>query len=912
MKTRLSLPVRHFILAGAISTICAAAFADPSASDNLRDGVVKQQQLQGEASGIAGQLDAMIGEYQRNGLTGEDVETVKALRDSMNRLSGTEMQQVVTLLEKARATSDAGTAKKVVSDAYAAQKGILVEMKKLLAEHQRNQQALELSAELSQLADRQAANLQNGIELGKWSGGEKPANFEAALQAHLEGQQTEQKAIDEELKILANKIGEFAKAAETPDRAARFEKGVEAAKKLGASTEAASNELQAGQIFKAVSDEKVARDSMRKLAREVAPAENSADALRQAERDLEKLSNEQRDIVTRAQKIQGAPAGAAEEFKRAEAAKERTIAKLPPEARARVERELQALKNRGAQGIESGAFTGLDEQQGDIANKADLAAQDLDKNAPAAAQALKAAMEKMQETRGALADRNADDAVKNANAAAAALDAARAQVAQLTGQEANRTPEEAAKNLQQLDQAAKELAKREAAAAANPDKSQQAALANQIQQLAQMGAAAAPAAANALQQAADAAQMAADAAAANQQAQAGAAQQAAAQDLAKAEQQMAQNLAQNQQAQQQLADAQKAQESLATIIKAEQDLERDTAKSTAQFQPKKEYLFKGQNDRQDDIKTRTGTFKTSLSPDFAAALSALTDATIDMGQAKSELDKPNGPTADDAEKKALADLYRVQDILGKKAEAAQAELGQPQENQQAEANAAQQAAQAQADVDKAMQTMEKAAGQQGQQAAATMQQAARQLAKAAQEAGQLAAGPAQAGEAAQQAAQAAAQDLSQAAAQAAGQNQAGAQAAAQQGQQDLAAIQAALAQAKAGLAQAGNEGMPTEPGQPGEHQGPPHAGNHPGTHAGEIPGVPGTKAAQNYHPGGESGVQKSTRVAGTKSANFSGLPARERAAIEQAQSEKYPEEYGTLVEQYLRNLAAESSGGAKP
>jgi hypothetical protein len=33
------------------------------------------------------------------------------------------------------------------------------------------------------------------------------------------------------------------------------------------------------------------------------------------------------------------------------------------------------------------------------------------------------------------------------------------------------------------------------------------------------------------------------------------------------------------------------------------------------------------------------------------------------------------------------------------------------------------------------------------------------------------------------------------------------------------------------------------------------------------------------------------------------LPARDRQALQQSQAEKYPEEYGTMVEQYLRNLS---------
>jgi len=35
------------------------------------------------------------------------------------------------------------------------------------------------------------------------------------------------------------------------------------------------------------------------------------------------------------------------------------------------------------------------------------------------------------------------------------------------------------------------------------------------------------------------------------------------------------------------------------------------------------------------------------------------------------------------------------------------------------------------------------------------------------------------------------------------------------------------------------------------------------------------------------------------------LPKRDRAAIQQSQSEKYPQEYGSLVEQYLKNLSDE-------
>ena len=91
---------------------------------------------------------------------------------------------------------------------------------------------------------------------------------------------------------------------------------------------------------------------------------------------------------------------------------------------------------------------------------------------------------------------------------------------------------------------------------------------------------------------------------------------------------------------------------------------------------------------------------------------------------------------------------------------------------------------------------------------------------------------------------------------------------------------------------AGQPGQPGQPGKPGQ----------PGQ-----PGQPGTDAAQTYTPAGNEVAQVSTRTVGNTKVTFTALPARERAVIEQAQSEKYPEEYGAQVEQYLLNLARESS-----
>jgi hypothetical protein len=68
---------------------------------------------------------------------------------------------------------------------------------------------------------------------------------------------------------------------------------------------------------------------------------------------------------------------------------------------------------------------------------------------------------------------------------------------------------------------------------------------------------------------------------------------------------------------------------------------------------------------------------------------------------------------------------------------------------------------------------------------------------------------------------------------------------------------------------------------------------------------PGGDGKGAWAPGGDMQAQVGGTVAGR--GQFVGLPERERATIRQAQSEKYPQQYATDVEQYLRNLSEESS-----
>ena len=935
------------LLASSLVPVRAAAPANPAA-ERIREGELKQTQLRNEAQQLVEQLDGMLGEYERNGLAGDDAKTVAALREALAKLSGADMKQVGELLEKARGSADGGAAKKEVSAAYTAQKAVITQMKKLLADHLRNQQALELAQQLTQLADRQAANLQNGISLGQWTGGRKPENFEAAMQANMEGQRSEQASIAAEMKAIAESIAKFARDPANAAQAERFQKGVEALQKVTPNAEGAAESLKQAQLFKAVAEEKVARDALRKLAREIAPAQDHSEALRAAERELAKLIEDQKEIAKDAVKAVGE-----KDFDRwldqqmEKKQLDPKLAKLPRE-------QLQQNKDlqKRFQDQRAGRLNELlplEDKQGDLAGKNDDAAQKLEGAAPAAAADLKAAHEKMQEARAAMTEKNGEAAAKNTREALAAMQAAAAKVQQeiAKADAAAGKGGDPAKDLAQMKNDFQELAKQEAAAAQNPDKSGQAAIAEKAAQLAQQAATAAPQAAQAANQAAANAQRAAQAAQAGQPAAAAAAQEAAAQQLAEAAKQVGEQLAEVQAEQQELAAAEKAAAELAAIIIAEQKLEMDTAKGAALVAAKKvapTAAFTGQSARQQEVRAKTDSFKNTLPVELAAAVPALGEASTAMYNARAQLEKLDGERAKAAELKALAALYRAQQAVGQIADEAREELAM--NNAAQEANAQQQAqaqiAQAQAATAQAQQDLQKAeaaqaaaaqAAQAGDQAGAQMaaqqaaqasQQAAAALAQAAQKAGQAAAQATPGNEAAQAAAQQAEQAAAEAAAQAAAENAPAAAAQAAAAQAAMAQAQAAMAQAQAGISQAASpkpgEGKGQGQGQgqgQGEGQGQGQGkgkgmgkGQGKGGGAGQ-PGQPSSEpgsGAEKYEPGGAGeGVQVGARKTAAKKASFAALPPRERAVIEQSQSEKYPEEYGAQVEQYLLNLANESS-----
>jgi len=66
--------------------------------------------------------------------------------------------------------------------------------------------------------------------------------------------------------------------------------------------------------------------------------------------------------------------------------------------------------------------------------------------------------------------------------------------------------------------------------------------------------------------------------------------------------------------------------------------------------------------------------------------------------------------------------------------------------------------------------------------------------------------------------------------------------------------------------------------------------------------------AKDQTPSDDSDAAKRGLHAARGSGHFLGLPERDRAAAQQSQTEKYPQEYGAMIEEYMQSLASDSGG----
>jgi hypothetical protein len=378
-----------------------AIFAAPTPAkpqpinQRVRESERRQQMIRTQTQRIGEELGAIIAEFDNNGLgQGEDVKVLRAIKNVLGKLSDKEMARIIELLGAARG-DDASTSRSKVAQAFGGQKTVVVELRQLLLEYERQQELYALSMRFAQLANRQNGNLKDAKRLVRSSGNKRVDSFDENQKISLTVQKDEQLAIRDEAMGVINRLGVLAKDSDSAT-AERLTASLESAQKnkIEDSLRNAADELKSGLLGRAASSEYAARNQLRELSRLVAPVRDTQEILRQSAAELERLIIEQKLTIT----------------------------------------QTQSLTNTGVQVKE--AYFDVEDREGDIVDRTDMVQKDIEHLCPLGSEECKKAEDQMQEARATILEHKRTDSIKDQEEAIVHLDAARKLVlAELSKQE---------------------------------------------------------------------------------------------------------------------------------------------------------------------------------------------------------------------------------------------------------------------------------------------------------------------------------------------------------------------------------------------------------------------------------------------------------------------------------------------
>ena len=705
-------------LAAALAVQPLLAAPTPPLDQRVRESERRQQMIRTQTQRLGEELAAIITEFENNGMgQGEDVKVLRAIKSVLGNLSDREMARVIDLLGSARG-GDVSQSKAKVAQAFGGQKTIVVELRQLLLEYDRQQQLYDLSLRFAQLAGRQNGNLKEAKRLVRSASGRSLDRFDEGQKISLSVQKDEQTAIRDEAVGVLNKLADLAKDTES-SIADRLNESLKSAQKgrLAESLKASVEELKAANLYRAAGSQKASRDQLRELSRLVAPPKDTLEILRQAAAELERIEIEQRATIAVTQAL--------------------------PDDKSRKSEE---------------TYFEAEDKQGDVVDRTDMVQRDVEHLVPLASEQLKKGEDHMQEARAQILDKKRTDAARSQEQAAVALAAARKLVLEELNKQEKKDEQPvdklaAAKELkdkvaQLKDEQAKlkeQTAERKDPKKAAPLSPEQAKLQEQARALQPQAARQSTPAADAL---ADAAREMGKAQAALEKKekldQTTAPQQAAVDNLARAEKMLDGEIAALEQAKADLAALEQSREKVAELIKNETKIELATAQAEAAQKSEKEPDATRPDDPADpkqpqanppadapanqpapkpntpDAKNADPTDAKAIAQEQAknaeaAAEAAATlpkagaDAAQPLAAAKSDLrlalmdlqnHDPAGARPD--EKQATANLEKAKDAIDRKIDELQQQLGQPGAQATANANLAQAIEKAQGEIAQAI------------------------------------------------------------------------------------------------------------------------------------------------------------------------------------------------------------------
>jgi len=136
----------------------------PAQESGIESSRRSQSEIQRQANQIIAHIDAIIFDYTRNGLEGEELETLKRTRQNLSATSETEMARILELLSAAEQN---GQNEEYLLEAFEGQKDILSVLRNLMSEYNERRDMAAVPLTLRTIIERQASNLAAAEQLAR-------------------------------------------------------------------------------------------------------------------------------------------------------------------------------------------------------------------------------------------------------------------------------------------------------------------------------------------------------------------------------------------------------------------------------------------------------------------------------------------------------------------------------------------------------------------------------------------------------------------------------------------------------------------------------------------------------------------------------------------------------------------------
>ncbi|MGC8743044.1 MAG: hypothetical protein ACP5T0_04100 [Verrucomicrobiia bacterium] len=626
-----------------------------SAFEQILQSELKQQQIRATTQRVSSQLGMIIEEFERNGISGEDIQVLKSVQAVLGELSDKEMARIVDLLKQARLIQDYTASQTRMLEAFSTQKSIIVKLKQLLDEFKKQQALYELSIAFTRLADRQNANLKESVLLEPLIQGRSIDRLTEAQKIPLQVQATEQEFIKEETLHNISKVETLSKEPATVDSTKKALEIV-ANSNLKNTLQNAIEDLKNAKLYSAIGNEKKIRDTLREIARELIPSNDIAENLRRTLKELEALISEQKEIVRQTEELKKnnknqdnnkeIAARQLDLSDRADSLKEQ-IKNSVPDAASDLKNSINQMQEAHAiLNSNEGRWRAADAlaREKDSLNKLEQAKNEVEKQLASALSDSQKPMDNLAQLKDLL--NRVDNLIQNqTNLSNTAADFEKTkQISKLSG--------EATKKQQELKQQTR-AAQTEAAPLA-------------------------PAAAEELGFAAE--QMAKSEQALSRGKNEPASQQAAVDALKRASNELKKTYGELQQAAANLAASEESLKKLSDVIKDQQQLNKETAKAAERQKRSEPVDTKPLARNQSETANKAKALQEKLSPVSPEAVQPVQNAVQNMQTAGTRLEQNNPQTARQPQADALDNLYKAKKAMEDRVNDLKQQLGMPSQS----------------------------------------------------------------------------------------------------------------------------------------------------------------------------------------------------------------------------------------